>query len=292
MKLYHYCSVEALLGIIKSKSIWLSDLRQTNDGEELKCGEKAILEAWRKKFKEKPESFDKETQDLIYESAYAFCLSKLPDKLSQWRGYADDGTGVCIGFDLDAMGIRRQHPNDIPFKNNCIGYEQVVYENETFFDNKLDEMINDKVSFKNIGGDDKWYRFIEFGKYKFFYKNKGFKEEQEYRIVFIDPTARKLTKDEENSSSWLDLEFYSNQFYPLDNKLPKGPFFRHRNNRIVCYFEYSFADYLDKAIIKDIILGPLCKISKEYMNFILEKNDLKPISNNIQIRSSDCSYRK
>lgn len=27
-----------------------------------------------------------------------FCLSEKPDLLSQWRGYADDGQGLSIGF--------------------------------------------------------------------------------------------------------------------------------------------------------------------------------------------------
>ena len=33
--LYHYCSVEAFYNIIKNHSIWLSDLRKTNDEKEL-----------------------------------------------------------------------------------------------------------------------------------------------------------------------------------------------------------------------------------------------------------------
>lgn len=31
---------------------------------------------------------------------YAMCFSADGDLLSQWRGYANDGTGVCIGFDI------------------------------------------------------------------------------------------------------------------------------------------------------------------------------------------------
>ena len=29
---------------------------------------------------------------------FVVCFSEMPDVLSQWRGYADDGKGCCIGF--------------------------------------------------------------------------------------------------------------------------------------------------------------------------------------------------
>ena len=34
---------------------------------------------------------------------YAICFSERGDSLSQWRGYADDGSGVCIGFRADRI---------------------------------------------------------------------------------------------------------------------------------------------------------------------------------------------
>lgn len=36
---------------------------------------------------------------------FGFCLTKNPDQLSQWRGYADDGHGVAIGFQSAAFGV-------------------------------------------------------------------------------------------------------------------------------------------------------------------------------------------
>ena len=32
-----------------------------------------------------------------------FCLSEKCDLLSQWRGYAEDGTGVAIGFSVEYL---------------------------------------------------------------------------------------------------------------------------------------------------------------------------------------------
>jgi hypothetical protein len=34
---------------------------------------------------------------------YCTCFSDVGDDLSQWRGYGDDGAGVCIEFDLDKL---------------------------------------------------------------------------------------------------------------------------------------------------------------------------------------------
>jgi hypothetical protein len=40
-----------------------------------------------------------ESHLLQYFFAVGFCLSEDGDLLSQWRGYADDGRGVAIGFE-------------------------------------------------------------------------------------------------------------------------------------------------------------------------------------------------
>lgn len=99
--LYHYCSIEAFVSIISNRTIRLSLLNQSNDTEEGR---------WILRFLKQRIDQDKELlpiKDRLlgliegtvqFLSFGGFCLSEHGDLLSQWRGYADNGRGVAIGF--------------------------------------------------------------------------------------------------------------------------------------------------------------------------------------------------
>ncbi|GGD41074.1 DUF2971 domain-containing protein [Sinisalibacter lacisalsi] len=82
-----------------------------------------------------------------------FCLSEEPDLLSQWRGYADDGYGVSIGFskaflskNVDALGA------DMPgYTLKKVGYGELHGEGalETVFEH-LEKARSDGL-FERIG---------------------------------------------------------------------------------------------------------------------------------------------
>lgn len=106
VELYHYCSTETLVAIITGGSIRLSSLAMSNDSEEGRLmfrlidrlGEKhrvppAVLTPLKEHWNEVMASNE----------ALGFCLSYEPDLLSQWRGYASQGRGVCIGFSSDYL---------------------------------------------------------------------------------------------------------------------------------------------------------------------------------------------
>ena len=101
MKLYHYCSNSAFINIVESKKLWLSELSLSNDYMEGVW----VREALEKYLADQGVDNHEIAQILmrfdeysILISAAAFCLSEEPDLLNQWRGYADDGAGVSIGF--------------------------------------------------------------------------------------------------------------------------------------------------------------------------------------------------
>lgn len=61
----------------------------------------------------------------------AFCLSSEGDLLSQWRGYADDGHGVSIGFDKDYLChlARKDSPGLVPsIELTPVRYESTDHE--------------------------------------------------------------------------------------------------------------------------------------------------------------------
>jgi Protein of unknown function (DUF2971) len=99
--LYHYCSTAAFHSIISSKTLRLSSVRQSNDHTEGRLVAEAIRrlalnEGLGAEELAQLQNLAKELEDDF--EGLAFCLSQNGDQLSQWRGYAENGSGVAIGF--------------------------------------------------------------------------------------------------------------------------------------------------------------------------------------------------
>ena len=54
---------------------------------------------------------------------FCVCFSGSKDKLSQWRGYAQDGKGIAIGFDKELLEELNQ------ISEFHIAFEKVIYDN-------------------------------------------------------------------------------------------------------------------------------------------------------------------
>lgn len=117
--LYHYGSNNRCLGIIKDHAIRMSDIMKSNDYDELQILFPDVLSEILKQYKEDPfplqydgqQNIDalysllNSTDDMISSaldegrlSNLVICFSEEADLLSQWRGYAHDGKGLCLGF--------------------------------------------------------------------------------------------------------------------------------------------------------------------------------------------------
>lgn len=125
--LYHYCSNEAFVSMASHRTIWLSSMSLSNDSMEGKWLRQLLeVECLSKGFKRRhlPEiAFGIDTA-LKAVDGLCFCLSEESDRLSQWRGYAGDGTGVCIGFSSTAlaeMGMVKD-TDDIGFTLEKVNY--------------------------------------------------------------------------------------------------------------------------------------------------------------------------
>lgn len=124
--LYHYTSIDGLLGILTSRALWASDPLYLNDAQELMHGANLIrsliqadgtpsdqskgtlssasteaLKLLRSEIdKTYPTSGKVET--LHEDNIYLVSFTEVLDSLDMWRGYAP-GRGFCIGFDEDAL---------------------------------------------------------------------------------------------------------------------------------------------------------------------------------------------
>ncbi len=123
MAYYHYCSTEAFCQIFTHKTVWLSSLKSSNDAMEGKwtvsviqqvAAEIGVPAAYLAEFANTVGMVD----DML--DCLGFCMSGGGDILSQWRGYADDGRGVCIGFSEEFIGRLIE-------QNQRVRLHQVVY---------------------------------------------------------------------------------------------------------------------------------------------------------------------
>lgn len=139
-KLYHYTTSEGLIGIIKNRSIWATNIFYLNDSEEFMRGINiarqicdSINDPENKKIRfQKDLSYIGVSKNI---STYVCSFSEVGDQLSQWRAYCKEG-GFAIGFSRD--GLRK-----IAEKQNFI-LEKCVYD-VTEQRHKIQEVIDQTV---------------------------------------------------------------------------------------------------------------------------------------------------
>lgn len=104
--LYHYCTLDSLLGIVQNRCLWASDARFLNDRKEVSEAKERIqrsrdfVERRIRGFPGCAEVLD--SLDRVCGSEhllFVISFSEVEDNLSQWRCYGDRGRGVCLGFD-------------------------------------------------------------------------------------------------------------------------------------------------------------------------------------------------
>ncbi|KAF6578394.1 DUF2971 domain-containing protein [Paenibacillus sp. EKM212P] len=277
--LYHYCGGEAFFNIIKNATLWLSDILKSNDSQEciwlrdlvkkrietyLAETNPDYLKAWNTWYQV---NSNIEASSMVI---YATCFSESKDSLSQWRGYAQDGSGIAIGFSKKHL----QAVNGLAKYN--LTFNKVIYQNQEKFINRIFKENIKKMENKGIGhvglelNDN--YR-LEFAKYK----NPSFKEEKEWRIVLKSNVgAGKIRRD------FNELEFSNTQY-------------RYGDGKIISYLEMDFSK-IKKDIIKEIWIGPKSKISSNDIKNMLSVFGYygdTPYSENepIPIIKSESSYR-
>ena len=105
--LYHYTKQSSLEKILKSSELWLSNIRDMNDPQEVVYGIDVILRIMQNSnrfntIKEIIETYKESGRFDIFQTydkpAYVLSLSKSDDNIYSWINYGDDGQGVSIEF--------------------------------------------------------------------------------------------------------------------------------------------------------------------------------------------------
>jgi hypothetical protein len=111
--LYHYTDLKGLQGIVKERSIWLGHASSFNDPNEIQFGQNVILgvlsdmiaregslhtRQFLQQLRICVDSFWSKETGPNYQHVFVACFSESENSLSQWRAYANQGGGYCVGF--------------------------------------------------------------------------------------------------------------------------------------------------------------------------------------------------
>jgi len=108
---YHYTSADAVLDIITRRELWASHARFVNDTTEISHGLDLILTHLHARGGSGYRTHFVDTVHRVLEQmvgkegtpgfdVYVACFSDGNDIIPQWKGYASDGAGYALGFDL------------------------------------------------------------------------------------------------------------------------------------------------------------------------------------------------
>jgi len=195
------------------------------------------------------------------------CFSKSPDLLSQWRGYADNGKGVCIGFNRDYFEKTKRVNKDKEFEIYDILYKKGqqkkiinLYIKEHFFEKDIETLlINYRDMRFRIEAFKITKQLLDLG---IQFKNPTFSEENEVRIVHGFP---ELAAEPDSFS------------------------YRFTDDNLISYVEIPLTHKKYYPVINEIILGPKCKIDlNQFKRFLGERIGLG--LHKIEIKHSNCSF--
>lgn len=303
--LYHYCSVQTFFNIMSNRSIWLSDVRKSNDSQELcwmrrKCRE-FILRAW-VSFAEKKdeagrlsdvnfEEFYKMNElletliDIDLSKCWVFCVSEKKDNLGQWRGYGDDGKGISIGFKRELFELAQK------LAKLSKSEEEIYFQKISYTEKEIKHFFDVCAGLSEIKMEDSSDSVIDKLKeaiatslvYLPFFKNESFKEEKEWRLAYSMDLSR-LRKGEIPHVEYEDKV--------LSNLITIGNYsFISKNDNLISHVELSIPQI--EKFIDSITIGPKSAISREdVVFFLISKGILKDVNDkSIQIKKSIASYQ-
>ena len=261
--LYHYCSADTFMKIIQSHQLWLTDFSKMNDYAEESWAADMVAKSYEKRMWKRGIS---RCFKAYYHSEYSrrrtsirkflCCFSENGDSLSQWRAYADNGSGFAIGFDSLNLNSRRNIPTPSLPEGKLKYLLKICYDSNRqaeFIEECLDADSNkrkvDNLTTANM------LAFLSIAM-----KNSAFLEESEWRIVYAPLFFEK------------NIDNITNSLYFINNRRGLVPYFTH-------VFDYN--------AISNVVIGPTNQTTEEDLQLFLRNYNF----NNINILRANATYR-
>ena len=291
-QLFHYCSNQKAIAILSGRSIRMSDIQKSNDYKELSLFFPRIFDCLEHLYIKNPFRFRYDNEvgrnaffdflDLSYRcwkdrfssgdfSNLVLCLSESRDSLSQWRGYADNGKGCCIGFSQNQL--EKYCDNN----NGVLRLEKVIYLQDEGINRIIEREAQDILS--SLRGMRKWiveemthddddpdtdgllgFNFDGRLGYAFtnslIYKSYAFHEEREWRMFLSDQAYKNpewiCSKAEETLTG---PRGFSETIDFLKNKIC----FHATDDDLIPYYPINF-DEFSRNPVASVCLGPKNKV--------------------------------
>jgi hypothetical protein len=183
MQLSHYTDVHALRSILETGNLWLTDIRYLNDSNEYREGEEIIRDAFSTAMPRVRGAARRTAMTFLEnciassKDSYTFVgsFSREHDLLSQWRGYCP----LEGGYSLKFSAVSRTN-FDLPMQECVYGMVEKRAAATALFSKALSDL--------RLGGQERrsklfqtiWANIARF-------KNAGFAEEKECRVVVFRP---------------------------------------------------------------------------------------------------------
>lgn len=184
--IYHYTSVEALVGIIEAQAIWLTDYSYLNDKRELTHGVEIVTEVAEQMARSEQTPNAQALLNGWLKAASngspRVCIASFSgdaDSLSQWRAYGP----VAIGFKPQSIAIHANQARLVAVEYNVqiqkklvqVYLSHMVQANEADLANNALERI-----------PDVYQRFEQLIELVAFFKDSSFSVEQEFRLAYVE----------------------------------------------------------------------------------------------------------
>jgi hypothetical protein len=236
--IYHYTSLEGFIGIVNSRSVWMTEFAYLNDRREVRYGLDLLLDTVNDltvtATREDVRSLLSVWADKLGGSRNRVCITAFSgddDSLSQWRAYGP----IAVGFPVSPLSLHVDQSRLQP-----VEYDPTIQK-------KLVQIYVHHLvaAFEaDIDGDrlerlpDVYHKSDRLLELAVFFKDPAFRSENEYRLVYID---------------------YPDVLSSLGMESPPRSF-RAARNRIVPYVpstDVLRSKHRDFALeISEVVLGP------------------------------------
>ena len=204
--LYHYTSAAGLFGIISTGKLWGSHYNYLNDASELAYGREIALHVVREKLKADSTALGRSCLETVLDrldaeakviDLYLTCFCQNPDLLSQWRGYGTASGRFCLGFNISGL-ISELNVGPIWgdewIKKYSLGpviYDEVRQREKVAraIDAAIETLAKGQANNNDFRGAITDVLIRKLLREVCFFKNIGFKEEDEWRMVHFAPDA-------------------------------------------------------------------------------------------------------
>ena len=302
-ELYHYCSNEKCFSILNSRSIRLSDIQKSNDYRELSLFFPKILNYIAELYRLNPfplECYGKFGEEALSEllelsfrywddkfssgkfSNYVLCFSEAADSLSQWRGYANNGKGCCLGFSMETVERYCMSTNGL------LLLKKVIYLSEEGIDdaikhaakeilaslNGLREWIVSEMTNDNSSPETDYLLHFNFDgmlELSFIdslqFKSLAFQEEQEWRMFFANRAYKEPNWIcNKTAGSFKGPRGFSETIKFLQERIDFHP----TENDLIPYCKIGFDEFAENPITS-VWLGPKSNIRTSDIELFLQK---------------------